>query len=307
MTASDTTRAALAVVHSDTYAGWVFHSSHPTQGRRFLRAREILGDLAGEAGVELIDIESDYLLGVDELAKVHDRAYVEDVVLRGRSGEWSGHRPDLGALAQRMAGGTVLALKALLEGRALTAVHFAGAKHHAMADHSSGFCVFNDLALSTHIALEIGDRRVAILDIDAHHGDGTEAMLQHDDRVMTFSIHDSTIFPGTGFDDVPHLRVFNEPLSCGAGDVELQAGVARFTSAAAEFGLDLIVIAMGADGHVDDPLSSLAYSIEGLETAVRFVRRAFPATPILLGGAGGYQPDTVTPLAWARMALAAAC
>jgi hypothetical protein len=63
---------------------------------------------------------------------------------------------------------------------------------------------------------------------------------------------------------------------------------------------------MGADGHETDPLSSLTYTIEGMVKAVRNVRRAYPEVPILLGGAGGYQPDDVTPEAWARMALAVA-
>jgi acetoin utilization deacetylase AcuC-like enzyme len=69
---------------------------------------------------------------------------------------------------------------------------------------------------------------------------------------------------------------------------------------------DMIFIAMGADGHETDPLSSLQFSIEGMVQVVRNVRRAYPETPILLGGAGGYQPDTITPEVWARMAVAAA-
>ena len=68
----------------------------------------------------------------------------------------------------------------------------------------------------------------------------------------------------------------------------------------------MIFLAGGADGHVDDPLSTLRYSISGMEAAFRLVRRAFPEVPILLGGAGGYLPDTVTPEAWARMAVAVA-
>ena len=69
---------------------------------------------------------------------------------------------------------------------------------------------------------------------------------------------------------------------------------------------DLIVIAMGADGHAEDPLSTLQYSTDTLAESVRFVRRSFKGTPILLGDAGGYLPDSATPEPWARMALAAA-
>ena len=309
----------LAVVHTDDYADWVFNPTHPTQGRRFVNAHRRLGEQAPDAGVELVGIESDLLPDLGLLEAVHDREYVESVVLDGRCGEWAGPRPDLGRLALRMAGGTLLAAQALLDGTAHTAVHFAGAKHHAMRDRSSGFCVFNDLAITARHLLdhqftywhhvwqrEVTIKRIAILDIDAHPGDGVETLLKDDQRVLTFSIHDRSIFPGTGIDDDLDRHVFNVPLEPGAGDYELFDQVAMFVGVADMFCPDLIVIAMGADGHAEDPLSTLQYSTEMLVESVRFVRRSFKETPILLGGAGGYLPDSVTPDAWARMALAAA-
>ena len=311
--------STLAVVHSDAYAGWVFSDTHPTQGRRFMNARDRLMELAPAAGVAAVEVESDLLPAFSVLEKVHDRDYIEQVVLGGECGEWSGSRPELGQLALRMVGGTLLAAQLLLDGRAHTAVHFAGAKHHAKRDHSSGFCVFNDFAVTARHLLDMGATynnpytgsrtsldRIAILDIDAHHGDGTEELLKTDMRVQTFSVHDRTIFPGTGHDEDWDSHVFNVPLAAGAGDEELMDAVGFFAAVADAFRPDLIFIAMGADGHEEDPLSSLRYSVDGLERAVRYVRRAFRTTPILLGGAGGYQPDTVTPEAWARMALAAA-
>ena len=67
----------------------------------------------------------------------------------------------------------------------------------------------------------------------------------------------------------------------------------------------MVFIAIGADGHITDPLASLTYTVDGMSEATTRIRAAFPNTPILLGGAGGYQPDTVTPQAWAQMALGA--
>ena len=208
-----------------------------------------------------------------------------------------------------MVGGTLLAARALVEGRAQTAVHFPGAKHHAMRDHSSGFCVFADFAITVRQLLDDPDSgvdRIAVLDIDAHHGDGTEVLLLDEPRALTFSIHDRTIFPGTGNADSPERRAYNEPLAAGAGDAELYEGVGRFVELAREFAPGMILIAMGADGHDEDPLSTLRYSMAGMEAAVNRVRRAFPELPVLLGGAGGYLPDTVTPEAWGRMAVAVA-
>jgi acetoin utilization protein AcuC len=297
---------AVVLVHHDDYADWVFDSHHPTQGRRFIKARELLLEFAGAAGMEVIEVASDYLPDRGVLELVHDPVYVEAVIVGGRSGEWAGERPDLGRIAHRMVGGTLLAAEALVEGRALTAVHFAGAKHHAMRDHSSGFCVFADFAITARHLLDDQSSdidRVAILDIDAHHGDGTEVLLIDEPRALTFSIHDRTIFPGTGHEDSPDHQAYNEPLAAGSGDDELAAGVERFVDLTRDFMPDIIFIAMGADGHDEDPLSSLRYSFDGLEEAVSRVRRAFPEMPILLGGAGGYLPDTVTPEAWARMAV----
>ena len=300
---------SVVLVHHDDYADWVFDSHHPTQGRRFTKARELLLEFADEAGIDVIEIASDLLPDRGVLETVHDPTYVDEVIVHGRCGEWAGERPDLARLAHRMVGGTLLAAKALVEGRALAAVHFPGAKHHAMRDHSSGFCVFADFAVTARQLLEnptSGIDRAAILDIDAHHGDGTEVLLLDEPRALTFSIHDRTIFPGTGHADSAERRAYNEPLAAGSDDAELEEGVRRFLELARDFAPDMILIAGGADGHDEDPLSTLRYSLSGMEAAVRGVRRAFPELPILLGGAGGYLPDSVTPEAWARMALAAA-
>lgn len=309
----------LALVHADEYASWVFHDSHPTQGRRFTHAADHVREGAKESGVLVTEIVADYFPSFEKLGYGHSREYVESVLLDGICSEWSGVRRDLATTALRMAGGTLLAVEELLAGRALTAVNFAGAKHHAMRSRSSGFCVFNDFVIAARhvlnhghtvyspaIARRVPVRRIAILDIDAHHGDGTQALLGDDPRVFTFSVHDSTIFPGTGREDDPFRHIFNRPLAAGSGDEDLESAISDFVLFADRFRPEMIFIAIGADGHATDPLSTLQYTEAGLERAVRLVRRAYRDTPILLGGAGGYQPDDVTPRVWSRMALAAA-
>lgn len=297
----------LILVHSDAYVGWVFSDSHPTQGRRFDNARERLLEFASGTGIDVLEVESDHFPERSQLERVHSTAYVAAVLDEGRSGEWSGERHELGNIAHRMVGGTILAADALVVGQALTAVHFPGAKHHAQRDHSSGFCVFADLAITAKYLLDgnSGVCRISIIDIDAHHGDGTEALLREDPRVQTMSVHDRTIFPGTGHSDDAEREVFNEPLAYGSGDAELTAVVSRFIGEAQRFVPDLLMLALGADGHDTDPLSTLTYSIDGMVAAVGMIRDAFPELPILIGGAGGYQPDNVTPEVWARMAIAA--
>lgn len=303
-----TRSADVVLVHSDVYADWIFDAHHPTQGRRFILAREMLLKDAEEAGVVVKELPSDFLPDRELLHLVHTPDYIDQVLIQGTCNEWAGSRTDLGALAQRMAGGSFVAVQALLEGRALTAVNFAGAKHHALADHSSGFCVFNDHALVAKHVLQGNEAvsRIAIVDFDAHHGDGTEELLRDETNVITFSVHDSTIFPWTGHSESPEQGVFNRPLAPGSGDRELLGSIDDFTAIAAAFEPDLVLVAMGADGHITDPLSTLTYSVDGMCEAAAQLRQAFPDVPFLLGGAGGYQPDSTTPHAWAAMTLACA-
>jgi acetoin utilization protein AcuC len=176
-----------------------------------------------------------------------------------------------------------------------------GAKHHAMWNYGSGFCTFNDMAYCARVLSAAGER-VAYVDIDAHHGDGVEALCYHDNRILTASIHEWGIFPGTGAHDVPEQQVWNYPLDTESGDTELVASIAGVVARLREFQPTVLLIAAGADGHETDPLSSLRYTLEGYQRVARGLARAaadLGATRILVGGAGGYQPDDVTPLVWA--------
>jgi acetoin utilization deacetylase AcuC-like enzyme len=144
-----------------------------------------------------------------ELSRIHSSDYIDDVLDKHVTGQWSGARPDLSELAALFAGGTLVALDSLLAGKAKTAIHFPGAKHHAQYDYSSGFCVFADFALAADIATKDFSRKVAILDFDAHHGDGTENLTAENPNVLTFSIHEKGIFPGTGNTSSPDNCVYN--------------------------------------------------------------------------------------------------
>ena len=292
------------LVHSNEYANWIFNSTHPTQGRRFMKAKDLLDQLMENVDSQLVIYEPRFATKV-ELARVHSSDYIDDVLNKHLTGQWSGPRPDLSALATLFAGGTLVALDSLLTGKAKTAIHFPGAKHHAQYDYSSGFCVFADFALAADIATKDFQRKVAILDFDAHHGDGTENLTADNPNVLTFSIHEKGIFPGTGNTSIPEKYVFNYPLGDNAGEGEaekgdeaLLRGVKQFCHLAEDFNADLLFIAAGADGHSEDPLSSLQFTIAGYQAAGKYLREKFPDTPILIGGAGGYLPDTRTPEVW---------
>ncbi len=301
-------KQSVYLIHSDEYKNWIFDSSHPTQGRRFDKARELLTTAIKEKYIELVDV-SPRLVTKQELLRVHTPEYIDEVLDQHLSTEWMNERSDLSSLACLFVGGTLIALEALLTKKTKLAIHFPGAKHHAQADHSSGFCVFADFAIAADIATNDHGKRVAILDIDAHHGDGTENLTKENTNVLTFSIHEDGIFPGTGNQSHPKHYVYNYPLgsndighNLSKDDQALLAGVNEFCKVAKQFDPDLLFIACGADGHKEDPLSTLRYSVEGYIAVAKEVREVFSDLPILMGGAGGYLPDTRTPQVWAEVA-----
>lgn len=294
------------LIHSDLYADWVFDPTHPTQGRRFINAKKLLEDQLGTLNTPLTIVEP-RLATKTELSRVHSSKYIDEVLENHVTGQWSGARPDLSELAALFAGGTLVALDSLLTVKAKTAIHFPGAKHHAQYDFSSGFCVFADFALAADIATRDFSKKVAILDFDAHHGDGTENLTADNPNVLTFSIHEKGIFPGTGNLSIPDQHVYNYPLGnqgpegeLGKGDEALIRGVMEFSRLADQFQPDILFIACGADGHIEDPLSSLQFTLEGYGSAASLIRSTFPSHPILVGGAGGYLPDSRTPEIWSK-------
>jgi acetoin utilization protein AcuC len=301
----------VVIVHSPDYENWVFNPSHPTQGRRFINGyNQVLAALS-HAEVETIEPRE---ATREELALVHTQEYISEVLDQHSCEEWDGKRPDLSTLASTFVGGTITALEALLDGDTALAVHLPGAKHHAQADTSSGFCVFADFAIAAKIAVARG-YKVAIFDYDAHHGDGTENLCADDPNILTYSVHEQGIFPGTGNSSDPDRHVYNRPLDIALlntqadkwggwnlehDDALLEAG-REFAELAAKFGADIIFIAAGADGHRDDPLSHLQYSsdaLSGLFCGI-FPKDKSAKLPVLIGGAGGYRPDDATPQMWA--------
>jgi acetoin utilization protein AcuC len=297
------------LIHTDEYKNWIFDPSHPTKGKRFNNARDLLITSAEKEGIDVVEVLPRTATEA-ELLRAHTPAYIDEVLNQHISTEWDGQRADLANLASLFVGGTLTALDALLINKTKLAIHFPGAKHHAQKNHSSGFCVFADFALAADIATKDHGKKVAILDIDAHHGDGTENLTAENLNVLTFSIHQDGIFPGTGHESYPEKNVYNYPLDSdqpdgnpNKDDRALMSGVEKFCDLTKEFNPGLLFIACGADGHKEDPLTGLTYSTEGYIHAAKKVREQFPNLPILLGGAGGYLPDTITPQVWSEVAV----
>lgn len=203
-------------------------------------------------------------------------------------------------------GGTTSAARALLRGEAQMVFTPAGGFHHAHAERASGFCYLADGVLAILELLAAG-KRVLYLDIDAHHGDGVQEAFYDTDQVMTVSLHQSgrTLFPGTGFEEdlgcgVGRGYSVNFPLPVGTDD---EAYLHVFREGALPllhaFDPDMVVIEVGMDALVGDPLAHLNLTNNALAEVLELVRRL--GRPILATGGGGYHLENTVRgwvLAW---------
>lgn len=290
----------LHIAYDERLLDWQLGTGHPTNPVRAQHAVELL--LASDVPVEVAPISAP--ASIQDLMLVHEQSYVEHVLDDGLSSEWAGVRPDLALVAGLMFQGTVDLVNGVLSGAVRLGFSPQGAKHHAHRDHSSGFCVFNDFAWAATVLADAG-HRVLYLDTDAHHGDGVEALTRHRPDILTASIHDRSIFPGTGF--TSERTALNFPLAPECGDDELLEAVTSALQHASDLAPTVVLMAIGGDGHERDPLSSLQYTHEGYRALGSLVGRFVGERelPVLFGGAGGYRPFDDTPRAWVNVLTSA--
>lgn len=170
--------------------------------------------------------------------------------------------------AMRAAGATLACLDAVLDGYARNAFAIVRPPgHHAEPERAMGFCIFNNVAIAAKAALARGLGRVAIVDFDAHHGNGTEAAFAGEPRVAYLSTHQWGIYPGTGWFEVPapwRQRIVDVPLPGGAGDQAFGRVSAEIIEPFVScFEPDLLLVSAGFDAHWSDPIASLGLSTAG--------------------------------------------
>lgn len=229
----------------------------------------------------------------DRLALAHDRAWVE-AVLAARVDPSAERRlglpvtPAVAARARAAVGGTLEAARLALEHG--LALNTAGGSHHAFRDGGAGFCVFNDLAVTALSLLAEGRvRRLVVLDLDVHQGDGTAAILAGEPRVATVSLHCRCNYPTRK--QQGSLDVALDP---GIGDrayLEILAGL--LPDLLRREAPDLLLYDAGVDPHLADRLGRLALGDRGLAERDRFVLETCRArgVPVAAVIGGGYDPD----------------
>jgi acetoin utilization deacetylase AcuC-like enzyme len=199
------------------------------------------------------------------------------------------------------AGGVLTCTRAVLNGEANNAFALVRPPgHHAEPDRAMGFCIFNNVAIAACDALAKGLERVAIIDYDAHHGNGTQAAFLHDERVAFLSSHQWGIYPGTGrVEDAPQARkrIVNIPLPAYAGDrVFGKIAEKIFVPFVASFKPQMLLISVGFDAHWSDPITMLGLSTAGyFELAQKVMQLAleYCAGRIVFVLEGGYDPTNV--------------
>ena len=202
---------------------------------------------------------------LDQLARVHPREYIEAIHAAAPARGIVHLDPDTamspGTLdaALRAAGAAVLATDLVVGGEAENA--FCSVRppgHHATRARAMGFCVFNNVAIAALHAIEAhGLDRVAVIDFDVHHGNGTEEIFEDDERVLMVSTFQHPFYPYSGTDH-PARNMVNVPLAAGTGSAGFRAAVTeRWLPALDAFEPQMIFFSAGFDAHVEDDLAML--------------------------------------------------
>ena len=173
--------------------------------------------------------------------------------------------------------------------------------HHALPERAMGFCLFANAAIAVRWAQrELGLARVAIVDFDVHHGNGTQAIFREDDSVLFVSLHQWPFWPGTGGPDDQGTTTLNVPMRAGSGDGEdLRAFERVVEPAVARFDAELVIVSAGFDAHVDDPLADIRVTEEGFRELAHRCSTFAPRCAAVLEG--GYNLDTLPGLVGAAL------
>jgi acetoin utilization deacetylase AcuC-like enzyme len=235
---------------------------------------------------------------VEQIERCHTPAHVERI--RGLTGPtWlDGDTPasETSYEAALLAAGGAIQAAA---GQGFALVRPPG--HHAPADRAMGFCLFNNVAIAARATQsELGLERVAILDWDVHHGNGTQDIFWDDPTVLYVSIHEWPFYPGTGGPGEGNETTVNVPLPAGSGNEEYTRAFEEIVEPAVRgFEPDLLLVSAGFDAHADDPLASMEVTGLGFRDLARRCRELAPQCAAVLEG--GYNLETLPGLVHAAL------
>jgi acetoin utilization protein AcuC len=309
-----------AFIYSDEFARFDYGSNHPLKPFRLKLTYELIKACGLLAPSDLRLVEP-HPAHVEDLMTFHTPDYIN--VLRASNsgtayagadffGLGPGDNPIFAGMfdwSMLVAGASLKAADLVDTGEAEIAFNISGGLHHAMADHASGFCYINDPVIVIQSLVNRG-RKVAYIDIDAHHGDGVQEAFFRSDKVLTISLHETgqALFPGSGFEYEIGTGVgkgfsVNIPLPPGTDDELFIHAFSEVVPPLIDvFRPDIIVSQLGVDTFRSDPLAHLNFTTNGFCHVVAMIK-AMASKWVALGG-GGYDIANVArawTLAWAIM------
>ena len=248
-----------------THRACLEHDMGPHAAERPDRLRAIWAALEAEEFAGIVREEAPRATP-EQLARAHPADYVRAILdIRPGPSEIMQLDPDTSMsagsaeAALRAAGAGIRAVDAVMAGetrRAFCAVRPPG--HHAESSRPMGFCLFSSVVVAARHAQTLGAARVAILDFDVHHGNGTQACVQDDASILFASSHQMPLYPGTGAAHETGVgNIINAPLPPGAGSAVFRAAWAAILPRVAAFDPALVIVSAGFDAHRRDPLANM--------------------------------------------------
>ena len=246
----------------------------------------------------------------EQLLRVHEGSYL-DLLRDFGEGPYDGDtyvRPETYGIARLAAGAGIAAARDSLRSRRSNIVLARPPGHHSGRNYAGGFCYLNNVAIAARaLQSEEGVERVAILDWDVHHGNGTSDLFYKDPTVLYVSTHQWGIFPGTGPAEATGEGEgagynVNLPFLQGMGDATFKYAMDRVVRPVVErFGPGAILVSLGVDAHYEDPLGGLTLSSQGFVEAYLVAHEL--GRDLGLGGAtyyleGGYNIDALAEVVW---------
>jgi len=223
---------------------------------------------------------------IEDILRAHTQLHLERLQEPKDFDGDTAYHEDIFEIARLASGSSIGAMRSALKGDvAFSLMRPPG--HHAESNRAMGFCYLNHVAIAALAALDSGPVRVAIWDFDAHHGNGTEAIVSGMDRIRYVSVHQHPCYPGTGI--VSHDNAFNFPVSPRTEAAEHMKILSKSWETVLDFDPDLILVSAGFDAYLQDPLTQMRLGIDDFKTLGQWLRRT--SCPLAATLEGGYSED----------------